>query len=1606
MRGNIFDDVKVGIPGDGNVGIPVGVRSPFPASEKTPLLKCIPISRSNRFHRPRSLRARLLATTLLPVFLLVPDALVSGLIAPGALAQQVTLTDPDGNVSVVTGSPDVTQAVNPAEGETLLISSGASIQVGAVGTSLGSSGAFVDLRGVGGTGSTFSVINNGTVRTLLNNLPRNSFNDVSTISSSDTGGITDITNTGTIEAIVNGDGVLVSQGNAYAIFANEGLNSLTNTNTIRGVFGHADTNGDGIPEAGEDSSGSGVGVSVSNSHLARVVNSGKIEGIAVSTHNNTQAYGLIASTIGTLVNEDTGEIIAASGGIIGQGIQANSIERLDNRGNISGTSTEDGYGLNFGTLLSGQNSGSITGASEKDGTGIRADSLSNFTNSAGGVISGNADTDGSGDGESAGIRAEGAIDRLTNEASAQITGSDGKDSYGIRAGSLSDISNGGTISGEGAENAYGVYASGDVTDFINNAGGTIRGAAEGNAGSGIGVYGENFARVVNSGQISGEVVDGGTSSSTIGLQANTITFFENNAGGEINGSNAAGDVGYGINVDGALQNGENRGNIKGRSSGRGYGINAGSLSDFTILSGKVSGYGGSNGSGGGVGIHVAGRIEQLNIQQGAIIVGQGITNSIFNGPFGSGTGIVGSVIVDSTNFGNIFGQGFQDQNGIHATKDIVNFTNHGGIFGSIVIGMVTRPDSGTTNGILADGRIENFINRSGAYIQSARLAGDVNGLHASQIIRLTNESDATIFVHAGTSGTSAGIRTDTLSDSSNAGAITVYRAPDSGYGIYATADISNFTNITGGTITGTGNADGSDGTESVGIRAEGSIDRLTNEAGAHITANGGANSYGIWTGSLSDSSNGGTISGEGAENAYGVYASGDVTDFTNSAGGTIRGDLNGNAAGDSQSAGIRAEGAIDRLTNEAGAQITANGGTNSYGIQASSLANSSNAGTISAITSGNTAEAVSASTITNFINHSGGSVHAMSEGNSAIGVSAINLDGLLNHGATGSLGAGQIMASGARNSFGVFTDRSLANLTNGGTISATGSIQGFGVFGSSGIENFINLSGGFIVGSGGDDGNTEGEAAGLSVMSGDLVNFQNYGTIEGIGGAGEGYGLDVPSAIGVTNWNGGIIRATGDVEGVALDAGRELDGLTNHGHIEGSTIGVRADALTTIINSGTIIGGQYAIYEHDDAAETKLTLEAGSVIAGLIDLGGGGNTLTIGDGLSIDLTFVTGAREENGNPLVNSDLSQVIVDPGSVAVILNNGNTAANQGRTRVITFDAPRTDAQASQLNDLTGEIYSAVGSRIFRASEAASPADVQAFGAIAPDGSRKHEYLRNAVFWTQGFGSYRRENLENTETMNATLFGYVLGADFDLEVGDNVTKSGVFAGGYFGSSELESGSRNVDNEGFFFGAYTSVQRENRTLSLAVTAGTWEASQERRIVNNMSVTGFDSALADYSGWFISPELSLGTSWEFGLFPVETVVSIRHQGLFLDGYSETGTAGQFSFEDTTSHQGTLRAEVAVPLSFELADEGTIFTRFALGAEVTEQFSGEKIQGSVLGNSFSLDADNNDTAISVHAAATAQYAVNERVDIDLHMAMEHELDRGFQYSARGGVSFRF
>ena len=444
-------------------------------------------------------------------------------------------------------------------------------------------------------------------------------------------------------------------------------------------------------------------------------------------------------------------------------------------------------------------------------------------------------------------------------------------------------------------------------------------------------------------------------------------------------------------------------------------------------------------------------------------------------------------------------------------------------------------------------------------------------------------------------------------------------------------------------------------------------------------------------------------------------------------------------------------------------------------------------------------------------------------------------------------------------------------------------------------------------------------------------------------------------------------------------------GVTNSGSVGTFTRTFGANAGVT--NSGAVGSGAAGDGILIQGANPNLTLLPGSNIQGIIDLSGAGTrTLSVGNGLSIANTFVTGPNviNSNGAPFAVNGLQVAVVDPTNLAV--------------------------QDELLVDLTGGISGTVQNRLgaLRNGGVSGVTSNPRPMSVGASGASKYSDLvedTRRQGWAQAFGSYHLQRGDGGPNVDSDirLGGLVSGFD---GVSSGGTRLGVFFGGSTGNVEADFNSQETDVDSLFGGFYASMLKGNTAIDFALTVGYSDYDRERRVANNQAATGLETARANYDGWFVSPELTLTRPLWSGAQRFEKSLTLRYSGLFLDGFTENGTAAPLSINDRDVHVLQARTKLTMPVVHEGVDGSSNRSAFFIGLEGRAQVGDEDVTGTLLAQNITFNPGGDDAVAGAFAGLEFERTSAGGTTFFASVEGQVETGGGRQASGKAGVKFRF
>lgn len=488
--------------------------------------------------------------------------------------------------------------------------------------------------------------------------------------------------------------------------------------------------------------------------------------------------------------------------------------------------------------------------------------------------------------------------------------------------------------------------------------------------------------------------------------------------------------------------------------------------------------------------------------------------------------------------------------------------------------------------------------------------------------------------------------------------------------------------------------------------------------------------------------------------------------------------------------------------------------------------------------------------------------------------------------------------------------------------------------------------------------------------------------------------------------------------------------LFNSGTISGGTgifAGGAGGVGSNITTSGTIIGTGGIAIQLSAAADT-LTLLSGSRIVGLIDMGGGADTINLVNNIT-----VTSKVSSLTTLLSGTILPNVINFTGTVNASITVNNSSGLPSvltATQLATLDPTALAQTGRALMDFTGGVSSLVqgrlggltptafgmqaasfapeASRVADGANAAFASQALGYGSAgrsftkAPAGS---DITAPYVAWTNGFGGKRmQDGTDQTLASNTTTWGVTVGIDRKVR---SDLLLGAFLGVGGGRLSVDQSSQNVDTDYVFGGAYGRFEWASQFFDFTLTGGNASNKSSRLVVSDVAAGGIETATAKYNGWFVSPEFGYGRHYSLGNgYTLTPSARVRYVAGFFDGYSESGSAQNLVVGSRKLQNVEERGVFELSRTAIFGSANTIKTSVHGGVIAQQRVGDTTINTVLIGQNLSFATPGTASPVGVVAGAGFDLRMTERVS--LFGAFEGMVmsDKSRTGNAKGGLRVAF
>jgi hypothetical protein len=144
----------------------------------------------------------------------------------------------------------------------------------------------------------------------------------------------------------------------------------------------------------------------------------------------------------------------------------------------------------------------------------------------------------------------------------------------------------------------------------------------------------------------------------------------------------------------------------------------------------------------------------------------------------------------------------------------------------------------------------------------------------------------------------------------------------------------------------------------------------------------------------------------------------------------------------------------------------------------------------------------------------------------------------------------------------------------------------------------------------------------------------------------------------------------------------------------------------------------------------------------------------------------------------------------------------------------------------------------------------------------------------------------------------------------------------------------------------------------------------------------------------------------FALSRVEQSLTLSYAGLFLDGYTETGTTNPLTLNDRDVHVASARATLALPFERVEADGALTTVRLIGGVQARTQFGDDGVSGTLLGQAVSTTLSDDDASFGGFVGLAAEYQTTSGLTAYANAEALLETNSAYQLSATAGLRIAF
>lgn len=277
----------------------------------------------------------------------------------------------------------------------------------------------------------------------------------------------------------------------------------------------------------------------------------------------------------------------------------------------------------------------------------------------------------------------------------------------------------------------------------------------------------------------------------------------------------------------------------------------------------------------------------------------------------------------------------------------------------------------------------------------------------------------------------------------------------------------------------------------------------------------------------------------------------------------------------------------------------------------------------------------------------------------------------------------------------------------------------------------------------------------------------------------------------------------------------------------------------------------------------------------------------------------------------------------------------------------------------------------------------------------------------WNSNWLSYNELETTNTSTTDYTrALGSVFGVEKVFESGTSFV---AYAG--LGLSHTKMGStvhHLINADTYVVGVYSKFSRDHANIDVNFQLGQLKFDSRRQQTNNTVSSGWETASAGYDSIYIAPKVRLSKEiTRDNYITFIPSLAFGYTGIYVEGYSETGSTANATIASRTIHQFQARAEIALRFDW-LSDKDVdyVFNPY-IGLE-GRMGSGDidQVTGTIGSSSATFNPGGDKSVGAAFVGVNINAKISEAARFESALEAKYDSSGQFGVSSNWGVKFKF